>query len=29
VRELVARIDKDKAVSDNDRKEYRKYASMF
>jgi tetratricopeptide (TPR) repeat protein len=29
MRELVARIDKDKAVSDNDRKEYRKYASMF
>ena len=28
-RELVGRIDKDKAVSDNDRKEYRKYAGMF
>jgi hypothetical protein len=28
-RELVTRIDKDKAVSDNDRKEYRKYASML
>jgi tetratricopeptide (TPR) repeat protein len=28
-RELVVRIDKDKGVSDYDRKEYRKYASMF
>ncbi len=28
-RELVGRIDKDKAVSDNDRKEYRKYNGMF
>jgi hypothetical protein len=28
-RELAVRIDKDKAVSDYDRKEYRKYASML